>query len=282
MKTVGDLLKLSAEHLAKHHIPSARRAAEDLLAGILKVARIDLYMQFDRPLEDGEVSAFRESIKRRVKREPTAYILGSVPFLDCEISLSPDVLIPRQETEIMVSKAIAIIKKESYHGKNAWDMCTGSGAIGIALKKKLPDLNVFISDVCPNALDIAKENIRKNNVEILWSQGDLLEPLSGRKADYFFCNPPYIKEEDYRKLEVEVRDFEPRKALVSGESGLEFYEKLEKQLPNFLNFGAKLFFEIGFDQSEDVKKIFSLPHWKGKIVEKDWAGKDRFFFLERA
>jgi release factor glutamine methyltransferase len=280
MKSIGEILPLSVQYLEARNIASARRQVEELLCHILGLKRIELYMQFDRPLSEDELARLRELLRRRGKGEPLAYIVQQVDFYDCRLNVSPNVLIPRQETEILLDKVIQKLKKRSLQGKTAWDICAGSGSLAIGLKKSLPMLQVSLTDISSEALEVAKKNCEINCVTIELLQGDLLDPLKGRKADFILCNPPYISEQEYASLDPEVRDFEPKRALVGGGSGFEFYERLAAVLPGFLNPQGEVFFEIGTGQGERVAALFNASCWKTKYLEKDWAGHDRFFFLE--
>jgi release factor glutamine methyltransferase len=280
MKTLLEVLNLSAEHLNKHHIDNAKREAEMIIADALGVKRIDLYLQFERPLNEEELEACRTVLLRRCKGEPSQYIHGEVEFFDCTIKVTPDVLIPRHETEILVDKVARALKDEALEGKVLLDLCCGSGCIGIALKKRFPALKVYLSDLSSAALSVAKENAAVNGVEVIFLEGDLLEPFLGCKADYLVCNPPYLSERDYAHVEREVRDYEPKIALVSGATGFEMYERLSMALPSVMNSGGKAWFEIGTGQGDEVKKIFDRAEYVKKEVENDWAGHDRFFFLE--
>ncbi len=274
MKTLGEILNLSVQHLKERQVPRARRMAEELLAHHLGLKRLDLYMQFDRPMLESELAAYRASLKRKIKGEPLEYILEKISFFHCQIEVSPAVLIPRQETEILLSKASQGVAPEM---KTAWDLCCGSGCLGIGLKKAHPDLEVTLSDLSESALALAKKNAVLNQVEVNFLHGDLLAPFAGKKADLILCNPPYVTEEEYAALDPEVKHYEPKMALVGG---LTFYERLSQELPNYLNPHAKLFLEIGASQGSAVLSLFSAAYWKVKRVEKDWADHDRFFFLE--
>ena len=276
MKTLGEILTASANFLKSKNCPRYRRDAEDLLSHALNLKRLDLYMQFDRPVQNAEMEHLRTLLKQAAQGTPVEYIIGEVQFYHCMILVSQNVLIPRPETEILVDQACRIIRDE----KTAWDLCTGSGCIGIAVKKARPDLHVCLSDISEKTLQIAAENAKRNDVQVELLHGDLLTPFSGRKADLIFCNPPYISSKEFLTLDPSVKDFEPKEALNGGEDGLLFYRRLEKELPEYLNPEAKLFFEIGTGQGEAVFNLFSDKHWKNKRVEKDWAGHDRFFFLE--
>lgn len=280
MRTVLEVLNLSSEYLEKRGIAHSRRQAEELLSEALKMGRMALYMQHDRPVTEEELERCRTWLKRRGQGEPLQYISGSVQFFDCEFRITPDVLIPRQETEILVDNIVKDLKTRSLANKVLWDVCCGSGCMGIAIKKRLPDLEVVLSDIWQPAVDVAAQNAALNEVNVELLQGDLLAPFTGRKADYIVCNPPYIAESEYAGLDIEVRDFEPKRALISGEKGLEFYERLAEDLPQFLNPGAKIWFEIGKGQGEGVKRAFQGGHWRAQKVECDWAGHERFFSLE--
>jgi release factor glutamine methyltransferase len=152
--------------------------------------------------------------------------------------------------------------------------------MGIALKKRFPELTVCLSDISSEALAIAAENASINCVEVELLEGDLLHAFKGRSADFIVCNPPYISEREFSSLDIEVRAHEPRRALIAGESGLEFYERLACELPSYLNPGSKIWFEIGTGQGEAVQKLFQGSFWKNCRVENDWSGHERFFSLE--
>jgi release factor glutamine methyltransferase len=280
MKTLGEVLGLSSQFLNDKKISRSRRIAEELLGFTLKLKRVDLYMQFDRPLLEEELEVFRSLLKRAAKGEPVPYITGEVLFYDCTLRVTPDVLIPRPETEILVDLACKQIQQQLFAGKVVWDLCTGSGCMGIAVKKACPDLKVTLSDLSAEALRIAAENAQRNQVEVETVQGDLLAPFASAKADFIFCNPPYVSPQEYEQLDPSVRDHEPKLALVAEEEGLGFYRRLKEELPVHLNPGAKIYLEIGSKQGKAVLELFSGAPWKAARVEKDWAGHDRFFFLE--
>jgi release factor glutamine methyltransferase len=280
MKTLGEVLTLSVNFLKEKTSFSSRRDAEELVGYVLKLKRLDLYMQFDRPVLERELEALRALLKRAVKGEPVEYIIGRVSFYHCDIIVGPGVLIPRSETEILVDKACRILQKDPFQGKIAWDLCTGSGCIGIAVKKSCPNLSISLSDISEKALETARINARKNGVDVEILHGDLLSPFANRKADVIFCNPPYVSSREFISLDRIVKDFEPELALVGGRDGLSLYRRLQGELPAYLNPGAKIFFEIGAGQGSAVLNLFSGKGWKNGHVEKDWAGHDRFFFLE--
>jgi release factor glutamine methyltransferase len=213
-----------------------------------------------------------------MKNKPKAYIDGEVEFYDCRIQLNQNVLIPRQESEILILYALERLKTCS--GGVLLDLCTGSGCLGLAIKKARPDIHVILSDISPLALECAKKNAVLNQLDVEILCGDLLAPLADRKIDYLICNPPYVADDEYDGLDSSVRDFEPKLALIGGPEGLDFYSALSKTLPPHLNKGARVFFEIGKDQGKKVYDLFSDPIWTKKEIIKDWASHDRFLFLQ--
>lgn len=267
MKTVLTLLDLSVEFLRKNGVLDPRQIAQDLLAHTLGWKRLDLYLNYERPLSEREIAPFREKIARAAKKEPVEYIIGEIEFCGLLLKVDKRALIPRKETEIFVEKIAKQIEKGVL-----FDVCTGSGCIGIALKKKRPDLEVFIGDLSSAALDLARENAEKNGVDVHLLQGDFLEPFRGKKADIVVCNPPYIRKSDYEKLDPSVRMFEPIEALIGGEKGTEYYERMQREIPGYLKENARLFFEIGYDQEEALLELFP----EGKI-ERDFSSHPRFF-----
>ncbi len=279
MKTIQEVLLLSAEYLAKRGLKNVRREAEEALSLGLKLPRIDLYMHFDRPVTEVELEQCRNYLVRRGKGEPYAYIQGTAEFYSCQFSLNSAVLIPRQETEILVDKIANTLKQENRQGKILWDLCCGSGCIGISLKKCHPELELVMSDICPEALLVAKKNMEANAVAGSVLQGNLFEAYAG-KCDYFVCNPPYISEKEYESLELEVKGYEPKKALVAEQDGLAFYHKIAVELKARLTPGGKAWMEIGYQQGRQVLEIFKEAGWRHCRLEKDWAGHDRFFSLE--
>lgn len=280
MKNILEVLTLSTDYLKQRGIVNPRRQAEDLVADALNMARLNLYVEFDRPLSENELDLCRKNLGRRAKGEPLQYIRGFVEFCDCRISVSRDVLIPRQETEILAEKIIKELEKKDCKGKVLWDVCTGSGCLGIAIKKRIPDLHVVLSDISAPALNMAQRNAEANGVAVDFKQGDLLEPFKGQTCDFLVSNPPYISQNEFLNLEAEVKNFEPAEALIGGKTGVEFYGRFSKELPAFLNPGAICWFELGTGQGKEVLGLFSGMPWKSCRYEEDWSGHDRFFFLE--
>ena len=170
---------------------------------------------------------------------------------------------------------------EPREGDLLLDLCSGSGCIGIACKKRFPLLQVISVDLSKDAIELALENSRINKTDIRFIHGDFLASLARIKADFVICNPPYLSDNEYLNVQPSVHHFEPKMALVGGEKGVEYYQRMASELPAFLNPKAKVFLEIGFSQKSMIENIFLTPHWKILSVQKDWSGQDRFFFLEK-
>jgi release factor glutamine methyltransferase len=277
-QTIRDVLSLSTDFLEKKHLHASRRCAEELISSVLGLKRLDLYMLFDQPLADKELDACRSGLERLAKREPWQYVIGFVEFYDCHIAVTKDVLIPRHETEILTDKVLELLKDKSFKGNRVWDLCCGSACMAIALKKALPELEVSASDLSTNALALARKNAEINSTDLSFHEGDLFAAFEGETVDLIVCNPPYVTEAEWAELEPEVRDFEPREALVSGVEGTEFYARLAIEGKRYLNEGGILCLEIGTGQEAAVEALFRQAEWGRMECKKDWASHDRFFF----
>lgn len=281
MILIKEILEKTIVFFREKGVPNAKKEAGVILSDVLEMTSLDLYLLYDRPLNDEEVEKCREAVMRRVKGEPNQYIRGLVDFYDCQFFVDRRVLIPRMETEILVDKIVKDIEQEEYDGKELWDICSGSGCMGISIKKKLPELKVTLSDLSVEAVEVARKNAERNGVDVDIVQGDLLEPFKGRRADYVVSNPPYIGTAEYETLPREVKDFEPKLALVSGDSGLECYRRFSEELPDYLNPEGQVWMEIGYRQGQFVVEIFSGEKWQYAQFEKDWSRQDRFFYVQK-
>ena len=279
MITLIEIIKRSADYLAQRGIESPRPAAEEVIADALGMKRLDLYLQFERPLNENELPILRTAIARRAKHEPTAYIAGRVTFAGIQIKVNQSVLIPRPETEIMVETIAQTLQGLPLEDKILWDMCCGSGCIGLSIKARFPQLPVFLSDMSPTALKAAQRNAKDNAIEdVQFKEGDLFAPFVNEKCDFFVCNPPYVTEEEFTQLSPEVRDWEPKTALVSGPTGLEYYARIAAQLRTHLKPGGLAWLEMGTGQGLSVHALFEAQGWQCQI-KPDWSGHDRFCLL---
>jgi len=277
IKTVQQALVLLNQAFQAKQVEHSMRQSEDLLADLLNWTRAELYLNAERRLTAEQWGKCQFWLAKRLQGMPLQYLHGKVEFFDTLLHVNSHVLIPRQETEILVDKIAQFLKNEALENKVLWDLCCGSGCISIALKKKFPALQVLASDLSKEAVNVAKKNAQENQVEVFLKQGDLMQAFKNCKVNYFVCNPPYISLKEYEQLEKDVVDYEPRQALLAGETGLEFYVCLAEQLPDYLLPFAKIWLEIGYNQGQDVRQLFEGPYWENQKIEKDWAGHDRFF-----
>lgn len=279
--TIGGLLAWAADYFQQRGIDSPRTTADLLLAHALGVARIDLYLRHDQPLNADELAQFKGLIRRRLAREPVAYITGVKEFWSLELTVTPDVLIPRPETECLVEAALAAAAAmDCEQPLRILDLGTGSGAIAIALAKQLPGSRVVASEISPGAVAVARENVKrhnlKNQVRILTA--DWLSPFdaSRRPFDLIVSNPPYISSNAFEDLQPEVRDYEPRRALDGRLGGLECLERIVSDAYRYLTAGGYLLLEMGHDQRERLHRMVrQTARYADIVFFKDYSGHDR-------
>jgi release factor glutamine methyltransferase len=260
--TIRRVLAWTAKDFAGRGIESARLDAELLVSAALGLDRVRLYMDLERPLVEEERARIRELVKRRRAREPVAYILGAREFWSRRFEVTPAVLVPRPETETIVERALELLPPDA--SGRVLDPCTGSGALGLTLAAERPGLAVDLTDLSPEALSVARRNAEALGVadRARFFEGDLFAPLP-RDARYelIVCNPPYVPEADVETLEPEVRDHEPRQALVPGPTGFEIHHRLVDEAGAFLEPGGTLLVEVGAGQAEELAAAFRAAPW---------------------
>ena len=269
--TTLKVLTWTKEYLAAKGVDNARLEAEWLLCEALALDRVGLYLNFDKPLSDAELTTFRQMVARRAKREPLQHILGTQEFMGLEFKVSPAVLIPRHDTETLLQEALRIAPKAA----SALDIGTGSGCVAIALAKNLPDAAIMSVDISAAALELAAQNAALNGVQVDFRLGSIFEPVQGERFDLIVSNPPYIPTEDLAGLEPEVRDFEPRTALDGGTDGLDFYRQIISQSPEHLAAKGWLLVEIGIGQGIQVKELFASAGFSAIFTANDPGGIER-------
>ena len=247
-----DILEETSRFFAARGLENARLQAELLLAAVLDIKRLDLYLQFERPLHTEEVDVYRDYVRQRVQRVPVQYILGATAFRELELTVTPAVLIPRPETEVLVDVALELLPT----GGRALDLCCGSGAIALSLKRELAEVAVVATDISQVALAVARANGASCELEIEWLSGDLFAAVEG-DFDLVVSNPPYVKSGDLDRLEPEVRDHEPRLALDGGADGLDCYRRIAHQASDHIRPGGYLLLEVGDGQSAEVEKLLA-------------------------
>ena len=288
--TVLKIIQWTTEYLKGKGIDNPRLDSEVLLAHLLRLDRVGLYLNFDRPLSRDELSSFREIVKRRGSREPLQYITGHQEFWSLDFKVTPDVLIPRPDTEILVEEALKAVRRETLDVRRQnqlpftiLDLCTGSGCIAISLAHELKDAVVYAVDTSEAALSIARENAEKNVVQdrVIFLQGDLYEALTSYVSrltsyDIIVSNPPYIKNIDIPNIQPEVRDYEPRMAVDGGTEGLGFYKRIVADAPNHLSPHGWLMVEVGEGQADAVSKMMAdTGAFESISTVKDLAGIER-------
>ena len=267
------LLETSTDYLLGKGIENARLNAEVLLAHQLHVKRISLYLNFDQPLTEEEVSGYRSLIRRRLTREPLQYITGHQEFWSLAFKVNPHVLIPRPETEILVEQAITLAGTFLEAPLHILDLGTGSGIISVTLAKEVPQSRVLATDISGEALGVAGVNAREHGVSdrIAFLQGDLFDPLTRRKPIFHLIasNPPYVCTHEIQGLLPEVALHEPQKALDGGKDGMDYLRRIIHQAPQFLCPGGWLLLEMSPYQVENA--LFELArtgiYQNEKIVE---------------
>lgn len=275
---IKDLLEWTTRYFLDRGMQASRLEAEILLAHVFEKNRVYLYANFEEPVNQGEREVFREYIKRRAAGEPLAYIVGQKEFMSLNFRVSPDVLIPRPDTEIMVETALSLAKEGVI--KRVCDVGTGSGAIAISLAVYLPDSEIYAVDLSPAALNIARENAGRHNVTIHFREGDLLSPLEKDvKLDLITANLPYVTLSEIEELETGVKDWEPRMALAATGDGLDIYRRLVPQAYDFLQPGGFMLCEVDPRQVESARAI--MQGFSEIEIIKDGAGRDRLVKARR-
>ena len=247
MITLAEVLRRSTGYLEQHGSPTPRLDAELLLAHGLGLSRIELYTQYQRPLEDGELAACRELVRRRGLREPVAYVIGSWGFRGLDLAVDSRVLVPRPETELLVDRCLELL--DGVERPRVVDVGTGSGAIALSLKSERPDAEVVACDISQDALDVAAANAARLGLDVELHISDLLAQVPGDGFRLVVSNPPYVSEREMADLEPEVAEHEPRLATVAGPDGFEIYRRLLPEAAERLVDGGSLALECGGGQA---------------------------------
>jgi len=270
--TVLKVLQWTAEHLRQKGVENGRLDAELLLAASLGLDRVGLYLNYDRPLQAEELANYRQLVKRRAAREPVQYILGRCEFWSLSLQVSPAVLVPRADTEVLVEEALKYVPEA---GGDLLDVGTGSGAIALALASERPELAVTALDRSTGALAIAADNAAALGLtRVRMLEGDLNQLPAGPWT-LVVSNPPYIPSADLAGLMDEVRNFEPPEALDGGPDGLACYRALAGQAQAVLRPGGWLLVEVGIGQAEAVRSLFAAAGLEEAYIRDDYAGIPR-------
>jgi len=314
--TIQKLLNWVTEYLTNKNIDSPRLSAELLLSHVLKMKRIELYTQFDKPVARQQLDKLHDLVKRAGQHEPIAYLTGKTEFYSLEMNVTPDCMVPRPETELLVERAIEFLrnrpvrnstmfkttqKEEISNGASTGtqfvcDLCTGCGCIAVAIAKNFPHARIIATDISDAALNVAAQNVEKYqlNERITLLFGDLFDPIVPKMDfeklvpdydqgfDLIVCNPPYVSATEFEKLDKNVKDYEPGPALLAGNDGLDIYRKIFEKVDQFLKPNAALMLEIGFTQGQVIKELLEKAGAFAEIkIEKDLQKNDRIVIAKK-
>ena len=281
--SVGAAVRWGARALMSGGIETPRLDAEVLLGYVLSVERTQLYVRWDKPLDAQSAQQFVGLVRRRMAREPVAYLIGERAFYDLDLYVTDDVLVPRPETEHLVEAALAWGQRHATRPLRVADVGTGSGALAIALARHLGRAHVWAADISIEALHVAARNVRRYDLEkrVTLVCGDLLQPFI-TPFDLIIANLPYVAHGEFHSLSPEVAVYEPRLALDGGEDGLDLIRRLMPQVPERLTVQGELLLEIDRRQANEVVGLVRRYLPKAEInVMRDYAGMERVVCAER-
>jgi release factor glutamine methyltransferase len=279
--TIQKLLNWVTDYLKTKGVDSPRLSAELLLSYVLDLKRIELYTQFNKVVEQEKLTQLHELVRRAGTHEPIAYLTGKKEFYSLEFEITKDCLIPRPETELLVERAIEFLRIHTGE-QFICDLCTGCGCVAVAIARNFANCRIVATDISDVALEVAERNIIKhglgNRVEIL--KGDLFEPiipgLGPAKFDLIVCNPPYVSEPEFEKLAQNIKDFEPKAALIAGQDGLDVIKRIVTDAGLFLKPASALMLEIGNEQGAAVHKLLEdSENFNTITIEKDYSNLNR-------
>lgn len=284
LPTIAETLKQASKLLHAASVPNDVLDAQTLLAEALGKDRTYLIVNFNQPLSDDLLTQYQALIERRASGEPLQYITGHQEFFGLEFEVTPDVLIPRPETEILVEETIRLIHQTNIPEPVILDVGTGSGCIAVTLARELDTANVIASDISPAALTVARRNAAKQGLEdrMQFIESDLLSAFPQMTfADFILSNPPYVAAKELPTLQREVRDWEPHLALSDFADGLSFYRRLLAEAPARLKPGGYLICEMGYTQSEVISAMVDRQIWQEPRLLDDLQGIPRTLVLHR-
>ena len=276
MRTVLEIIKMSADFLDGKGVENPRLNAELMVGHALGLKRMQLYLQFERPLSEPELETIRGYLRRRGQREPLQYILGETDFFGLSLKTDRRALIPRPETEYLVS---LLTEKMAEPPHQVLDLGTGTGAIALALARHWPEAQVLAADVSADALALAQENVARTGLgeRVRLQQSDWYESVPAEtRFDLIVSNPPYLTERETNETLAEVRNFEPRIALTPGSQGLEALQRIIAGAPAHLNQGGLLAMETGIAQHEAIAELFGAAGFSRHEFMSDMTGRPRF------
>ena len=279
--TIQKLLNWITKYLTDKGIDAPRLSAELLLSYVLAMQRIELYTQFDKLVTKEQLDSLHDLVKRAGRHEPIGYLTGKIEFYSLQLEVSPDCMIPRSETELLVERAFEFLRTRT-GPQFVCDLCTGCGCVAVAIAKNFPDAEIIATDICGAALNVAAKNIEKHRLKdrIRLLCGDLFEPIVPQldidKFDLIVCNPPYVSVSEFEKLDKSIKDYEPKLALFAGDDGLDVYRRIIDKADRFLRPDGAIMLEIGYAQGRAIRELFEQTGVYDEIkIEKDLHKNDR-------
>lgn len=282
--TVSRLLEWTRGFFREHGVESPRLCAEILLAYAMGCERIELYTRHESIPDQEVLRRFRSAVKQAAAGRPIGHLTGKKEFFSLEFEVTPEVLIPRPETEVLVERVIHLVRHGEDELRSILDLGTGSGCIAISLAKNLPDVAMFACDVSPTAIEVARRNAAHHGVlnRIGIRLGDLFEPWEpDRRFDVIVSNPPYVAESEAASLPANVRDFEPHGALFAGTDGLDILRRLIVTAPQHLTAGGHLLTEMAYNQAAAVRSLLDETGWRDIVTYRDDLGHERVAHARR-
>lgn len=279
--TIASLIQWGSAYLEDKGFESPRLTVELLLAHGLRCRRIDLFLEFDKPLSSEELARFMELFERRLANEPLQYITGEAHFMGLVFSVDRRVLIPRPETEILVERTLDLLRTSSAHDPlTVLDIGTGSGNISVSIAHYVKNVHVTAIDVSDDALTVARQNASQYRVNdrIVFERADIftdVEKLPSRGFDCIVSNPPYITQDQSNALSPEIIQYEPPVAVFGAENGLLFFQRIADAGKRLLKSRGWVVVETAYDQASDVKSIFEQEGYRAIQIFKDYDGNDR-------
>ena len=271
--TYQEAVKNGEKVLNLANVSDAKVDAWMLFEMACKVDRNFYYLHMDEDITAEQQKEYEIALKKRAEHIPLQYITGEQEFMGLKFKVNSNVLIPRQDTEVLVEEALKRIQP----GMRVLDMCTGSGCIAVSIAKNVPHIEMHAVDISKQALNVAKDNAKLNEVSVEFERSDLFDYVTG-KYDVIVSNPPYIPTSEIPKLMPEVGSFEPVEALDGKEDGLYFYRRIIAECKEYLNPDGMIFFEIGYEQGADVSALLQKAGFSQVAVVKDLAHLDRVVF----
>ena len=279
MMTVREILQYGKHALEDSRNEYAKYESRVLLEEVLGIKYMQMLVNPDASVSSEAENRYKEMLEKRRQHYPLQYILGYAHFMDYTFIVNEHVLIPRNDTEVLVETVDQLLNSKAFESRSVslLDLCCGSGCIGISLKLYHDNVNLTLCDISKDALEVASRNLKKYQLDAALLESDLFTNVK-EQYSIIVCNPPYIERDVIPTLMPEVKDYEPMQALDGGVSGLDFYQAILADVHQYLNRDGYIFFEIGYNQGQAVSGLMKNAGFCDVCVKKDYAGLDRIVY----